>query len=87
MSNSGSSEERIKTKYLDPTLLQMVEILASLIPEKSVAPDAEEQLDQAIINLIEQTVPEHSSFFVSKNVNNQSTLDLTYNALRAIDEY
>lgn len=66
--SEGDSIERIDKINLDPSVLQVTEMLSSLLHEKKVSVKASEQLFVAFNTLFTHTVPETSAFFISKNV-------------------
>jgi len=72
---------------LDSQLLQMAEMVASLIPNKKVKKQAKDKLDKAFPSLLSKTVPETSAFFLSQNVSDRNAIELTYSALKAFDVY
>ena len=85
--NEGDTIEKIDERNLDPQVLQVAEILASLIPNKKIGKKAKQALDVAIPTLITKAVPETSAFFISKSVLENDALELTYNAMKAFKQY
>lgn len=85
--NEGDTIEKIVERNLDPQVLQVAEMLASLIPNKKINKKAKQALDVAIPTLITKAVPETSAFFISKSVLENDALELTYNAMKAFKQY
>ena len=77
--------EKFVIRELDIPMLQMTEMLASLVPKKkSLKQDIQFKLNSAFTVLMDQAYPDNGRFFLSKRPNEIDSAELTYHALRAI---
>lgn len=71
--SQGDIKERVQTQNLDSDLLQITEMIASLISQKDVSKDASKKLEQALKKLVAEAMPESGRFFTSKSLQKASS--------------
>lgn len=85
---AGSSKsERISVQELDSQLLNVSEMMASLMEESDVKSQVSDKLKKALKLLVENSVPASGRFFVSKNIDSVNAAELTFSAVKAIETF
>ena len=84
---NGEEETILRTEVeeLDVELLQMTEMLASLMTRRAMKDEIEIKLSSAFNTLIKEAYPKNAQFFLSKSASNST--GLTYAALKAIEMF
>ena len=73
--------EKVIVNELDIPMLQMTEMLASLMSRKSMRYEIEPKLSSALQVLMKEAYPENGRFFLPKNPNKIDSAQLTYHAI------
>ena len=72
---------------LDVKMLQMAEMLASLMARSGIKPGIEKELKKAFKTLMMETYAESGRFFLTKNAGKIDSNELTHYAVRAIGKF
>ena len=76
----------ISVEDLDISMVQITEMLASLMDRKAMKSEIETKLGKAFATLMKEAYPESGRFFMTKNTE-IDVLDLTYHASKAIKSF
>lgn len=79
--------EMVSVDSLDLEMVQVTEMLVSLMDRKNIKNEIEPRMSKAFNTLVKEAYPDSGRFFLTKNAHELNVLDLTYQATRAIQMF